>query len=80
MWQCMPVWSSLKLFWLHGNSSIKAKLLVWNAVIRSKLLYGLIGSWITEATRRFLQTFQLRGLRRILQLPTTFVNRAYTND
>ena len=34
----------------------------------------------TESAGKLLNTFQLKGLRKILQLHTTFINRSNTNE
>jgi hypothetical protein len=40
--QCMGVLNKLNTFWRHSNCTAKFKLLVQDAVVRSKLLYGLV--------------------------------------
>ena len=54
-------------------------MLIYDAITRSKLLYGLETVQLTEATAKKLDVFQLKGLRQILRLQTTFVNRANSN-
>eukprot|EP00975_Prorocentrum_lima_P056965 11952627-Prorocentrum_lima.AAC.1 len=78
--QCMTVWKKLDVFWLHSTCSPAFKLYVYDAVIRSKLLYGLEGLQLTEQQELSLNTFQLKGLRKILRIKTTFVDHANTND
>ena len=39
--ECMAVFKRLDLFWLRGDSGVRFKLHVYDAVIRSKLVYGL---------------------------------------
>ena len=39
--ECMAILKRLDIFWLHCDCSKRLKLQVFNAVIRSKLLYGL---------------------------------------
>ena len=52
------------------------KLLVYNSVIISRLLYGLESLQTTDNTGKLLNTFQLKGLRKnILHLHTTYVDR-----
>ena len=58
----------------------KWKLLVYNSVIVSRVLYGLESLEPTENIGRMLDVFQLKGLRKILNLHTTFVNRTNTNE
>ena len=55
-------------------------LVVYNSVIISKLLYGLESLEPTDATGKLLNTFQLKGLRKILRLHTTFIQRQNTNE
>ena len=47
--------------------------------MRSKLLYGLETVHLTDAMAKKLNVFQLKGLRQILNMKTTFVNRANSN-
>ena len=75
----MPILKRLDLFWNHAKCNRKWKLQVYNAVIISKLTYGLENIEGTEAALKLLDTFQLKGLRKILGLNTTFVNRESTN-
>ena len=65
-------WKKLEEFWKHGNSEIREKLIVCDAVIRSKLMYGLESLQLTKELRKTLDTFQLKGLRQILKIPTTW--------
>ena len=52
------------------------KLLVYNSVIISRLLYGLESLQTTDNTGKLLNTFQLKGLKKnILHLHTTYVDR-----
>ena len=43
-------------------------------------MYGLESAHLTEPWQRKLDAFQLKGLRQILRMPTTFVDRSYTNE
>ena len=76
----MVVLKKLDVFWLKNQCSKKWKLLVYNAVITSKVLYGLQTLEPTESASRLLNTFQLRGLRKILRLHTTYIQRQNTNE
>ena len=76
----MIVLKKLDTFWLKSQCSKKWKLLVYNAVITSKVLYGLETLEPTESASRLLNTFQLRGLRKILRLHTTYIQRQNTNE
>ena len=39
--KCIAILERLQVFWRHGNCPVKFKLTVFDAVIRSKLVYGL---------------------------------------
>ena len=60
----MAILKKLDIFWIKTHCSKKWKLLVFNAVITSKVLYGLETLEPTEAAGRLLNTFQLKGLRK----------------
>ena len=77
---CMAIMQKMDLFWRKAECPIKWKILVFDAVIRSKLLYGLETAMLTDSAQRRLNVFQLKGLRKILKMKTTFVERANTNE
>ena len=66
-------------YWKLGKCSKKRKLQVWNAVIRSKLTYGLVTIQINKDKANQLNAFQLKGIRRILGWKTTYIERENTN-
>ena len=72
-------WKSLDLFWKQACCSLKNKVLIYNAVIRSKLLYALETVEIPASQISRLEAFQLKGLRKILGMVTTFIDRSNTN-
>ena len=76
----MPVLKKLELFWKQANVPKKWKLHVFQPVCVSKLLYSLEALQPTEATASKLETFQLKGLRKISNMETTYINRANTNE
>ena len=51
-------------------------MIIFDAIIRSKRLCGLE----TQALSKSLDTFQMRSLRKILQRPSSFADRRYTNQ
>ena len=51
-----------------------------NAVIVSKLIYGLETIEPPAGVSNMLDTFQLKGFRNILEMKTTFIDRANTNQ
>ena len=66
-------------YWKASNANQKWQLIIFDAVIRSKLLYGLETVHLTNALLKKVDAFQLRCLRRILKLAPTFVDRYNTN-
>jgi len=76
----MAILKKLDIFWLKSRCSKKWKLLAYNAVITSKVLYGLETLEPTESASKLLNTFQLRGLRKILRLHTTYIQCQNTNE
>ena len=70
--ECMTVMNKLNIFWKRSNCPIKFKHMVFNVVLKSKLLYGLDSLELTQATVQRLDTFQLQGLRNMLRQLTTF--------
>lgn len=49
------------------------------AVIKSKLSYGLESLKMKQSVKEKLDRFHLKGLRKILKMKTTYVNRNNTN-
>lgn len=67
-------------FWKRCRVSRRFKIQVWDMVIRSKLMYGIETLALTESHKRNLDTCHLNGLRQILKIPTTVVDRKYTSE
>jgi hypothetical protein len=76
----MPILKHLDIFWNKTNDSKNWKSLVYNSVIISKLLYGLESLQITNNTGKLLNIFQFKGLRKILHLHTTYVDKNNSNE
>ena len=72
-------WDRLKVFWRHSACPLHIKLQLYDMVIRARLVYGLDSFMLLDSHLELLQSFQLKGLRRILHITTTFVNRTNTN-
>ena len=77
--ECLTTWNKLEVYWKHANTPDYKKIQVYDAIIKSKLLYGLDSVSINDTLRRQLDVFQMKGYRRILKLQTTFINKANTN-
>eukprot|EP00972_Heterocapsa_arctica_P088375 13030634-Heterocapsa_arctica.AAC.1 len=70
----------LNTFWTKSTSSIKWKLRVYDAVIVSKLFYGLEALSLTNADHAKLDAFQIRGLRKLLGIKHSFWSRVAHKD
>ena len=57
----------------------RTRLQIYRATITTKLCYALETLYLTSAQRTKLNAFQLKGLRRILKMDTTYINRENTN-
>ena len=73
-------WFKLNAYWKASGASKKWKLIIFDAIIRSELLYGLETIHLTQALSKSLDAFQLRSLREILKRPPTFIDRSCTNQ
>ena len=69
----------LHVYWKATKASKKWQLIIFDAIVRSKLLYGLETLHLTQGMAQKLDVFQLKGLRKILGMETTFINRANSN-
>ena len=76
----MPILKKLDIFWSKTKCCNAWKIQVLNAVVVSKLIYGLETLELTEGVANMLNTTQLKGLRKILNMKTTFVDRANTYE
>ena len=54
-------------------------MIIYHAIIKTKLLYGLETLVLLPSHKKQLDAFYLRGLRQILGMNTTFVDRSNTN-
>ena len=77
---CMTILKKLDIFWRKADPSERQELIVQDAIIRSKLIYGLESAAMNETVKHKLGVFQLKGVRKILNIKTTFVDRANTNQ
>ena len=79
MQEVRATWLKLDPYWKATNASKKWQLIIYDAIVRSKLLYGLETLHLTQAVANKIDAFQMRGLRKILKIPPTFVDRRNTN-
>lgn len=76
----MQTIKNLHVFWRNATCPQRFKILAADAVIRSKLLYGMDSAQLTLTTATRLDTLQLKNYRKILHMDTTYINRANTNE
>ena len=70
----MNEFSNLQRIWSHSTISIQRKIVLFNSLIISKLLYGLDGTQLNESEKKRLDAFHAKCLRRILKVPHSFYN------
>ena len=75
----MCIMKKLDCFWKHTNNPIKWKLITYNAIIKTKLMYGLESAQLNDSIKKYLDTFHLKCLRKILNLEHTYLDRENTN-
>ena len=71
---------TLQPLWKDNHISTSWKLVVYNAVVRSRVFYTLETLELTPGQQRTLDTLYFRGLRRILKKRITFMDRYWTHE
>ena len=79
MQQVTITWKRLQTYWKATDASKKWQLLAFDAIIKSKLLYGLETAQVGKAALKRIDAFQLRGIRQILGKKHTYWDRSATN-
>ena len=77
--EAMGILKKMHCFWRHSDCTLRFKLVVMQAVLYSKILFGLESAELTTGALRILDVFHLKCLRKILKIKTTYVDRANTN-
>ena len=77
---CMATFNKLHIFLYSSDNTTERKIQMFNAILRAKVMYGLETLVMNTAIKNKLDVFQLKCMRKILQLPTTYINRSYTNE
>ena len=70
----------LKLFWNKAQNTIQWKIRVFESILKSKILYGLECIQLTASDVSKINSFQMKGIRRILKIPPPHIDRTYTNQ
>ena len=79
MQEVRKTWYKLLPYWKATNANVKWQLIIFDAVNRSKLLYRLETIHLTGAMLKKIDAFQVRCLRKILKIPSTFIDRRNSN-
>ena len=77
--QTLITWRRLFLFWKYSEVPTRLKLIIYHSIIKTKLFYGLETLVLLPAHKQQLDAFYLRGLRQIMGMKTTFIDRTNTN-
>ena len=75
----MATWKKMHLFFKDARCPIRWKLIVYDSMIPSKLLYGLETVELSPALLTKLETYQIKGLRKILHMKPPFIDRRNSN-
>lgn len=67
--------SKLHRLWNHSTLTAVRKTQIFQAIVASRLLYGLSSAWLNVAEIRRLNGFQARCLRKIVGVKPAFVSR-----
>ena len=67
--------SKLHKLWSHSCLNVARKVQIFQAVVVSRLLYGLGSAWLDVAEIRRLNGFQARCLRKVVGIKPSFVSR-----
>ena len=76
----MGTLNNLHLFFYNSDNAIARKLQAFNAIIRSKLMYGMETIAFNTSIQNKLETQQLKCLENIFKRQTAYINRTFSND
>ena len=76
----MITMTNLDIVWRHNHCDTAIKIYTADAYRRSKLLYGLESAQRIPSITKKLESFQLKVLRKILRLDTTYIDMANNNQ
>ena len=65
----------LRRVWAHSSLAVRDKVQIFDACVISRLVHGMQTAWLSAASRRKLDGFQARCLRRILGILPAFLSR-----
>ena len=70
--KCQVTLRRLDTCWHKSNCSTRHNILVYDMIIRANLTYGIGTLPLTQASRKKLEVEQVKGLRKILGMTTTW--------
>ena len=78
----MMVTGSLNKMWKQHNIGLKTKIRLWKSLPWSVAAYGSEAWTLKKEEERRIETFEMKGLRRILRIPWTALktNESILND
>ena len=71
---------TLQRVWAHASLAVKDKVRIYEACVVSSSTYGLQAAWLPVAARRRLDGFHAKCLRRICNIPPSFISRVSNAD
>ena len=72
--------NKLHVFFYNSDNTVQRKMQMFNAIIRAKLMYGLETVVMNTRVKNMLDAFQLKCLRKILKVPTTYIDKQLPNE
>jgi len=69
---CAADFRNLSRIWKHSHISLQRKVQIYNAIIVSRLLYGLSALWLGTPEQKRLDGFHCYCLRRIARIPSAY--------
>ena len=76
----MNTYRKLNILWNNQSNTTHFKIIAWDAILKTKLMYGLESAQINDQMLKQLNTFQLKGFRKILRVVTTFIDKDNSNE
>ena len=71
---------TLQKVWAHASLAAKDRVRICEACVVSSLTYGLQTAWLPVAARRRLDGFHAKCLRRVCNIPPSFISRVSNAD
>ena len=69
----------LRIFWREGLLSIRERIMIYTALIGTRLTYGLHTLPLKDELMNKIDAFHVKELRQILKMKPTFIDRGTTN-